>query len=148
MNDNEQLIDQSQLAEDVAKKIRYEFKDKFLVKPLDPVIVKKEFTKLPENKQAVTDENNIEAVDIAEDDVKTEIKEVEADYRKGVVLKVPYDYQKQMEDEKWPSLPVKIGDVIVWRGGGQFSKPEWFDLLKDTVLVRAYDLVAIEHCGD
>ena len=98
MNDNEQLIDQSQLAEDVAKKIRYEFKDKFLVKPLDPVMVKKEFTKLPENKQAVTDENNIEAVDIAEDDVKTEIKEVEADYRKGVVLKVPYDYQKQMED--------------------------------------------------
>ena len=53
-----------------------------------------------------------------------------------------------MEDEKWPSLPVKIGDVIVWRGGGQFSKPEWFDLLKDTVLVRAYDLVAIERCGD
>ena len=101
MNDNEQLMDQSQLAEDVAKKIRYEFKDKFLVKPLDPVMVKKEFTKLPENKQAVTDENNIEAV-----------------------------------------------DIIVWRSGGQFSKPEWFDLLKVTVLVRAYDLVAIERCGD
>ena len=147
MNGNEQLIDQSQLAEDVASKIRYEFRDQFLVKPLEPVMVKKEFTKLPENKPATTDSNDIEAVDIAENEVETEIKEVEADYRKGVVLKVPYDYKKQMEDDKWPAFPVKIGDVIVWRGG-QYNKPVWFDLLKDTVLVRMYDLVAIERNGD
>ena len=44
--DEEKLIDQSVLAEDVSSKIKYEFRDFFLIKPLDPVKVKKEFSKL------------------------------------------------------------------------------------------------------
>jgi hypothetical protein len=136
MNDNEQLIDQSQLAEDVAKKIRYEFKDKFLVKPLDPVMVKKEFTKLPENKQAVTDENDIEAVDIAEDDVKTEIKEVEADYRKGVVITLPLYY----DDPNFNGIKLNVGDIVLFKDTVGLR----FDLLKDSRLLRMYDLVGAE----
>ena len=148
MNDTEQLMDQSQLAEDLAQKIKWEFREHFLVKPLEPVMVKKEFSKLPEDKPATKDENDIEAVDIAEVDVKTEIKEVEAYFRRGVVLKVPFDYANQMKDEKYPQIPIKVGDVIVWRANATFGKPVYFDLLKDTQLVRQYDVVAKENCGD
>ena len=74
----DKLIDQSELAESVAEKIKYEFFDHFLVKPLDPVKVKKEVSKLP-NKKPVKDENGIEAVDV--DEVETEVKEVDSDYR-------------------------------------------------------------------
>lgn len=45
MDDKDKLIDQSPLAEDVAKSIKYDFLDYFLVKPLDPVKIKKEFSK-------------------------------------------------------------------------------------------------------
>ena len=133
------IIDQSQLAEDIAKKISFEFRDSFLVKPLDPVKVMKEFTKLPEGEAPKKDENGVEAVDYKEEDVKTEVKEVDSDYKKGVVIKIPFEYQKQMEDEKYPSMPVKVGDIIVYKYG------VWFDLVKDTQLVRTYDFIGIER---
>jgi hypothetical protein len=135
----EKIIDQSQLAEDIAKKISFEFRDSFLVKPLDPVKVMKEFTKLPEGETPKKDENGVEAVDYKEEDVKTEVKEVDSDYKKGVVIKIPFEYQKQMEDEKYPSMPVKVGDIIVYKYG------VWFDLVKDTQLVRTYDFIGIER---
>ena len=135
----DKIIDQSQLAEDIAKKISFDFRDSFLVKPLDPVKVMKEFTKLPEGEAPKKDENGVEAVDYKEEDVKTEIKEVDSDYKKGVVIKIPFEYQKQMEDEKYPSMPVKVGDIIVYKYG------VWFDLVKDTQLVRTYDFIGIER---
>lgn len=136
--EEDKIIDQSQLAEDIANKITFEFRDCFLVKPLEPVKVMKEFTKLPENGTPQKDENGIEAVDYKDEDVKTEVKEVDSDYKKGVVIKIPYDYTAQMKDEKYPSMPVKVGDIIVYKFG------TWFDLVKDTQLVRAYDFIGIE----
>lgn len=135
----EKIIDQSQLAEDIAKKISFDFRDSFLVKPLDPVKVMKEFAKLPEGETTKKDENGVEAVDYKDEDVKTEVKEVDSDYKKGVVIKIPFEYQKQMEDEKYPSMPVKVGDIIVYKYG------VWFDLVKDTQLVRTYDFIGIER---
>lgn len=137
--EEDKIIDQSQLAEDIARKISFDFRDSFLVKPLDPVKVMKEFTKLPEGEAPKKDENGVEAVDYKEEDVKTEVKEVDSDYKKGVVIKIPYEYQKQMEDEKYPSMPVKVGDIIVYKYG------VWFDLVKDTQLVRTYDFIGIER---
>ena len=37
MEDNEKLMDQAAVAESVSDKIKYEFSDYFLVKPLDPI---------------------------------------------------------------------------------------------------------------
>lgn len=135
----EKIIDQSQLAEDLSAKIQYSFAKSFLVKPLEPVMVKKEFDKpVAKDDTPKKDENGVEAVDY--DGVETEVKEVESDFRKGVVLKIPFDYQRQMEDDKFPAMPIKVGDILVYKN----SYARWFDLLKDTHLVSQFDIVAIE----
>lgn len=133
--DGEKLIDQSQLAESVAEKIQYDFRDKFLVKPLDPIMVKKEFSKPVPTGESTKDENGIEAVDY--DKVETEVKEVESDFKKGVVLKVPFTYSERMKDEKFREMPIKVGDIIVYSYG------KWFDIMKDTELVGMYDVIAV-----
>ena len=119
----EMIMDQSPLAEDLAKKIHFDMLRDFLVKPLDVIMVKKEFDK-----------------PVAAD-TTPEVKEVESDFRKAVVLKVPQEYETQMKNDTYPVPPIHVGDVIVYtaRAG------RWFDLLKDTQLVRSFDIVAIEE---
>lgn len=134
MGENENTL----LANDVAGKIHYTMLKQFLVKPLDPVMVTKEFSKPVTDKQAVKDENGVEAVDY--DNVETEVKEVESDFRRGIVLKVPHEYEQRLNDDKWAPLPIKIGNVIVFKG----RYGEYFDLCKDTMLVSQYDIVAVE----
>ena len=137
--EEEKLIDQSQLAESVAAKIEYEFADYFLVKPLDPIMVKKEFSNPVGNSPAPTEKDGVEAVDY--DKVETEVKEVESEYRKAVILKLPLTYNDQSKnDEKYPVLDLKVGDVVVFKN----YAGSWFDLVKDTRLIRLYDIVAKE----
>ena len=135
--EEEKLIDQSVLAEDVAGKIKYEFRDFFLVKPLDPVKVKKEFnTPVAKTETATKDDNDIEAQDY--DEVKTEVKEVDSDYRRGIVLKRPEYYHI---DEDSLEKEIKVGDVVLFKDtAGMF-----FDLVKDSKLIRLYDIVAVER---
>lgn len=143
MEDKEQLIDQTQLANSVSDKIHYDFLKFLLVKPLEPIMVEKEFDQpVPSEKQPTKDDNGIEAVDY--DKVEKEIKTVESNYGKGVVLKIPYEYANYMNDEKYPAFPIKVGDVIVYRKVAS----QWFDILKDTQLVSAYDIVAVERTVD
>lgn len=131
-------MDQSQLANDLSDKIEYDFNREFLVKPLEPVMVKKEFSKpVAESEKPTKDENGIEAVDYK--DVETEVKEVESDFKRGVVLKVPHEYKQQLEGDKYIPMDIKVGDVIVYKYG------KWFDLLKDTQLVSVYDIVAVSR---
>ena len=130
-------IDQSVLAEDISSKIEYEFRNMFLVKPLDPVKVKKEFSKPVANDDtAKKDDNDIEAVDY--DQVETEVKEVDSDYRTGVVLKVPFDSKNRMTSKDFPEMEINIGDTVVYKD----NRGVWFDLLKDTKLIGAYDIIA------
>ena len=128
MDDKDKLIDQSPLAEDVAKSIKYDFLDYFLVKPLDPVKIKKEFSKPVSN--------GIEAVDF--DEVETEVKEVNSDYRRGIVLKRPLYYNGS--DVIGTSSEIKVGDVVLFRDTAGLQ----FDLLKDSRLLRLYDIFGIE----
>ena len=135
--DEEKLIDQSALAEDVANKIKYEFRDFFLVKPLDPVKVKKEFnTPVAKTETAVKDDNDIEAQDY--DEVKTEVKEVDSDYRRGIVLKRPEYYHI---DEDSLEKEIKVGDVVLFKD----TAGVFFDLVKDSKLIRLFDIVAVER---
>lgn len=140
--EEDKLIDQTQLAESVAAKIDYEFADYFLVKPLEPVMVKKEISS-PVGGEAASPtkvEDEIKAVDYKE--VKTEVKEVESDFRKAVILKMPISYNNQVKnDEKYPALDLHVGDVVVFRS----YAGNWFDLIKDTRLIRLYDIVAKEN---
>ena len=66
------------------------------------------------------------------DGVKTEIKEVDSDYRRGIVLKRPTYYNEDV---------IKIGTVVVFRETAGLR----FDLLKDSRLIRQYDILAIER---
>lgn len=91
----EEKVDQSVLAEDLSGKIKYSFLDYFLIKPLDPIKVKKEFSKPVPTGKPTKDKDGIEAQDF--DKVETEVKEVDSDYRRGIVLKRPlyYDNSKK-----------------------------------------------------
>ena len=133
--EEEKLIDQSVLAEDVAKQIKYEFRDFFLVKPLDPVKVKKEFS-TPVANGDVKKDDGLEVQDFEE--VKTEVKEVDSDYRRGIVLKRPiwYPAEEMKENEI-----INVGDVVLFRD----TTGMFFDLVKDSKLIRLYDIIATEQ---
>ena len=135
--EDEKMIDQSVLAEDVASKIPYSFRDFFLIKPLDPVKVKKEFsTPVVKENAATSVKDDIEAQDY--DEVKTEIKEVDSDYRRGIVLKAPVWYPT---DEMKENEIINVGDVVLFKDtAGMF-----FDLVKDSKIIRLYDIVAVER---
>ena len=138
MGENEQIVDQSLLAEDVSNMIEYEFFDFFLVKPLDPVKVKKEFSK-PVVKGKSKDELGIEAQDF--DEVETEVKEVDSDYRKGIVIKRPMflDMMKEEDKKSNPFANIKLGDVILYRNAAGLS----FDLVKDSKLLKGFDIFGV-----
>lgn len=129
----EKIMDQSELAESVAKSIPYSFFDFFLVKPLDPIKVTKEFSKPVSDSAPKKDENGVEAQDF--DKVETEVKEVDSDYRKGVVIKCPTYY-----DEPGAKMHAQVGDVVIFRETAGLR----FDLVKDSRLLRLYDILGFE----
>ena len=129
----EKIIDQSELAESVAKSIPYNFFDYFMVKPLDPIKVKKEVTKPVSDSTPTKDENGVEAQDF--DKVETEVQEVDSDYRKGVVIKCPTYY-----DEPNAKVYANVGDIVIFRDTAGMR----FDLVKDTRLLRLYDILGLE----
>ena len=93
-----------------------------LVKPLEPIKLKKEIT------EAVgTGEKDVDGYEKFE--TKTEIKEVESEWRLGIVLAIP---------ESLNIIDFKVGDTIVFNK--KFAKD--FDLFKDSQLVKPYDIIA------
>lgn len=140
MEDNEKLMDQAAVAESVSNKIKYEFSDYFLVKPLDPIKVKKEFTKLPDDKKPVKDKNGVEAVNVEDSEIETEVKEVDSDYRKAIVLKTPFYYEKTLMENP-NMMKIKVGDIILYKE----NRSMWFDLIKDSQLVKIYEIIAVEN---
>ena len=130
-------IDQTPLAKDISSKIHIEFADSFLVKPLEKIKVKKEFSKpVPKSDKPKKDKNGVAAVDY--DKVETEVKEVDSDYREGIVLKVPFQYKQFMNSEKTTSMPIEVGDTIIYDDkAGRF-----FDLIKDTQIVKHFNIIA------
>lgn len=139
--EEEKIIDQTQLAEDLSSRIKYEFRQMFLVKPLEPVKVKKKISEpVVKDTKPKEDKDGIKAVDY--DEVKTEIKEVDSDYTRAVVLKLPYEYTHPYDDVKIHQMPIKVGDIIIYKSSRLGAM--YFDLLKDSQLVPLYDIVATE----
>ena len=133
MNEDNKIIDQSELAESVAQNVPYQFLDFFLVKPLDPIKVTKEFSKPVSSGTPKKDESGVEAQDFEE--VETEVKEVDSDYRTGIVLKRPLYYDNSTDDRGLAEI--KIGDTVLFRDTTGIR----FDLLKDSRLLRQYDIL-------
>lgn len=132
--EEKEIIDQSQLAQDVADKIRYGFFDYFLVKPLEPIKVKKEVSKPVATGEPKKDKDGIEAQDF--DKVETEVVEVDSDYRKGVVIKRPVYYDRSEDTEK-----IQVGDIVIFRDAAGLR----FDLVKDSRLLRLFDILGVEN---
>lgn len=126
------MKDDHKIAEDLNKKVTYTFIRQFLVKPLPLKKVKKEFS-TPVTKD-VTKKDGVEAADY--DDVKVETKEVDSDWREGVVIKVPVEYQKLIDNKTAESIIP--GDTIVYRD----KYAQYFDLYKDSQLISPYDIIA------
>ena len=137
MNEDNKIIDQSELAESVAQNVPYQFLDFFMVKPLDPIKVTKEFSKPVSNGTPKKDENGIEAQDF--DNVETEVKEVDSDYLKGVVIKLPLYYESPNAQEG-PYKNINVGDIVIFRATAGLA----FDLVKDSRIIRLYDILGVE----
>lgn len=135
MNETNEVIDQSALAESVANGIKYQFLDFFLVKPLDPIKVKKEFSKPVATGTPAKDANGVEAQDF--ENVETEVKEVDSDYRKGIVIKCPLYWTNREKPDAWD---IEVGDTVIFRDAAGLR----FDLFKDSRLLRQYDILGIE----
>ena len=107
--------------ETVVEGIEFTFEKDILVKPLEPVMITKEY-----EEQIPTGEQDEEGFNKYE--VKKHSKEVESDFARGIVLAVP----TQVESS------IKLGDTVVYPK--KFAKD--FDLFKDSQLVKPYDVVA------
>lgn len=107
--------------ETVIEGIEFTFEKDILVKPLEPVMITKEY-----EEQVPTGEQDEEGFNKYE--VKKHSKEVESDFARGIVLAVP----TQVESS------IKVGDTVVYPK--KFAKD--FDLFKDSQLVKPYDIVA------
>ena len=133
MEEDKKIIDQSELAESISKSIPYTFFDYFLVKPLDPIKVKKEFSKPVSTGTPVEDANGVKAEDF--DNVETEVKEVDSDFRKGVVIKCPTYYGDDTIKHN-----AQVGDIVIFRDTAGLR----FDLVKDSRLLRVFDILGVE----
>ena len=115
---------EDKVLETVVNGITWNMLKDVLVKPLAPIMVTKEITEqIPTGK---VDENGFN-----EYDTQTETKEVESDWATGIVLKIPTN----ITDPQF-----KVGDTIAYNK--KFAM--YFDLVKDTQLVKPYDIVAVK----
>lgn len=115
---------EDKVLETVINGIKWNMLKDVLVKPLPPIMVTKEFTEQVPNGKVDKDGFN-------EYDVQTETKEVESDWATGIVLKIPAN----ITDPQF-----KVGDTIVYNK--KFAM--YFDMVKDTQLVKPYDIVAVK----
>lgn len=96
-----------------------------LIKPLPPIKLTKEVT------EAVgTGEKDVDGYE--KFDTKTETKEVESEWREGIILTIPEHIKEDT------TLGFSVGDTVVYNK--KFAKE--FDLFKDSVLVKSYDIIA------
>jgi len=115
-------------------KLQMEFRDRLLVKPLKPikVTIKQEepvFDKDADGK-IIKDENGVPTYSKTE----TVVKKVDSTYRKGIILKTPYNYNTESNEQ----IQLKVGDIILYPNSSAIP----FDQLKDAVFVNPYNVVA------
>lgn len=127
--DNTTEASNESIATYLGDRIPYHMCKDVLVKPLDPIKIKREF-EVPVVKEKTQEEG--ETINEYEE-TKKEIREIDSNFAKGIVLKVP----SAVEGIDWK---FKVGDTVVYNK--RFSVE--FDIFRDSVLVKPYDIIAIE----
>ena len=132
-------IEIDKLASNISDKIGFEMIKDALIKPLESVKIKKQFTvPVPTKESKEKGSTPDESLTIKDyEKTKTEIREVDSNFAKGVILKLPIDLCSG--DNK---CVYKVGDTIVYNKRFAIE----FDLFKNSVLVKPYDILAI--CKD
>ena len=118
----EEEVKENELLAEVIAGIKYIPTNSILVKPFDPVMVSKDITTMEPTGEK--DEDGVETFD-----TKTETKEVESNFRKGMVLVLPEIYDGKLTP----------GMIVVYNKKFAID----FDLFKDSQLVKPYDIVAV-----
>lgn len=119
----------------IKAKLNFKLRRRMLVKPLDKTMVTIEM-EVPvylkdEDGNFITDENGIKTYDTTE----KEKKEVPSNYRKGIVIKMPFDLtEKEIE-----MLGFGEGDIIMFMEGA--AAP--FDQVNGSVFLDPWSTVGI-----
>ena len=114
---------EDKVLETVVSSVKFTFEKDFLVKPLEPTMIKRKYTEQVPNGKKDEEGNNLY-------DAKEVVKEEESDFEKGIVISIPTVYDGS----------ITCGNIVVYPK--KFAKE--FDLFKDSKLVRPYDIIAIE----
>ena len=118
-------VSNDKLIEIVLENLEYAPVKDILVKPLDPIMIKRVM-----NVPFETEELDEDGKPIM--DMRQEEREIESVFRKGIVLALPTN---SAFDEN-----IKVGSTIVFNS--KFNSIE-FDLFKDSMLVKPFDVLAI-----
>jgi hypothetical protein len=120
-----------QLALEISNKLAWEFPRSILVKPFEDLVVEKNVETPVPTGETEKDENGTY---VPKYDVKKETKPVVANFKSGIVIKVPYAY-----DYGNITIKPEVGDIIIFarKGTGDF---EYF---QDSLIVDPYAIVAI-----
>lgn len=114
---------EDKVLETVVSSVKFTFEKDFLVKPLEPTMIKRKYTEQIPNGKKDEEGNNLY-------DTKEVVKEEESDFEKGIVISIPTVYDGS----------ITCGNIVVYPK--KFAKE--FDLFKDSKLVKPYDIIAIE----
>lgn len=113
------------IAQSINDGLKYSFLKDLLVKPLPPQMIEKVVTT-----QIPTGETDEAGFNLYE--TKEEIKSEEADYREGIVISLPSTLDPS-------TLGFGIGDTVVFHK----RYPAYFDLFKDSMIIKPYDVIAV-----
>ena len=113
------------IAQSINDGLKYSFLKDMLVKPLPPQMIEKVVTT-----QIPTGETDEAGFNLYE--TKEEIKSEEADYREGIVISLPSTLDPS-------TLGFGIGDTVVFHK----RYPAYFDLFKDSMIIKPYDVIAV-----
>ena len=113
------------IAQSINDGLKYSFLKDLLVKPLPVQMIDKVVTtQIPTGE---TDEAGFNLYETQE-----EIKSEEADYREGIVISLPSTLDPS-------TLGFGIGDTVVFHK----RYPAYFDLFKDSMIIKPYDVIAV-----
>lgn len=113
------------IAQSINDGLKYSFLKDLLVKPLPVQMIDKVVTtQIPTGE---TDEAGFNLYETQE-----EIKSEEADYREGIVISLPSTLDPS-------TLGFGIGDTVVFHK----RYPAYFDLFRDSMIIKPYDVIAV-----
>ena len=122
-------MDNKKLAMDIASKIDFQpMDDRILIKPLKPIMITKLLPTPP--KEGAKSMDELETMEPTEPTKQR----VEANIQKGIILKLGTEYNVVN------TQGFEVGDIVYfWKSSGM---P--FDLLKDSRLLKRYEVLGIE----